>query len=77
MSLSNFMMSIPPVSRWWRREHKIQITLWPDWLAQALCPHKPKTFFGPSDEPQDKNMWRCEDCFKMHFPNSNSFEGPL
>jgi hypothetical protein len=65
MSFAGFMMAVPPVSRWWRRPHKIQITLWPDWLAQALCPHNPKTFFS-----EDKEVWRCEDCFKFSFPQA-------
>jgi hypothetical protein len=70
MSLvSNFVQVINPPSRWWRRGHKLQITLWPDWLAQALCPHKTKTFFSDfNDVDDDSTIWRCEDCFKFNFP---------
>ena len=37
MSLQGLVQIIPAPSRWWRRPHSISITLWPSWLAQALC----------------------------------------
>lgn len=65
MSLQGLVQIIPAPSRWWRRPHSISITLWPSWLAQALCPHNPKTYFS-----DDLTIWRCEDCFKFNFPQS-------
>jgi len=67
MSFAGFMMAIQPPSRWWRRPRSIQFTLWPSWLAQALCPHTPKTFWS-----EDKTVWRCEDCYKFHFPQEKT-----
>jgi len=70
-SLQGFLQIIPPASRWWRRGKKIQITLWPDWLAQALCPHNHKTFFSDFNKVDENQIvWRCEDCFKFHFPQN-------
>ena len=60
-------MAIQPPSRWWRRPRSIQFTLWPSWLAQALCPHTSKTFWS-----EDKTVWRCEDCYKFHFPQEKT-----
>jgi len=65
-------MSIPPASRWWRRPRKIQISIWPDWLAQALCPHKAKSFWS-----EDKTVWKCEDCFKFNFPQEPTANVPF
>jgi hypothetical protein len=71
MSFAGFMRIVPPASRWWRRPRSISITLWPTWLAQALCPHDAKVYFGVSDTPDEKNIWRCEDCFKFHYPQES------
>jgi len=71
MSLANFVQILPAPTRWWRRGYKLQITLWPDWLAQALCPHDAKVYFGVSDTPDEENIWRCNDCFKFHYPQGS------
>ena len=63
MSFSGFLALIPKPTRWWRRPRNIQVTLWPDWLARALCPHEVKDFFS-----DDKTIWRCRDCYMFHFP---------
>lgn len=67
MSFAGLMMIVKPVSRWWRREHSIKLTLWPAWLAQRLCPHETKTLWSPDTN----EIWRCEDCFKVNFPQTS------
>lgn len=63
MNFAGFLQTIAPPSRWWRRPKHIVISIWPSWLAQALCPHNVKSFFS-----EDKTVWRCEDCHKFVFP---------
>jgi hypothetical protein len=46
MSFSGFVHFVSAPSRWWRRPRNIQVTLWPTWLTQALCPHERKAFFS-------------------------------
>lgn len=50
-------------SRWWRRARTFQLTVWPSWLAQALCPHTQKNpimWF-----PEKKTItYHCVDCHK-------------
>ena len=60
MNFTGFMQVIPKPTHWWRRPHQIHFSLWPAWLAQALCPHKVKTYFTD-------DQWRCDDCFKFNF----------
>lgn len=56
---------IPP-SRWWRREHRIALTVWPVWLAQRLCPHRTAKYVVVEWlMSEDSNVWRqCMDCYK-------------
>jgi len=63
MSLTAFLQQYVKPTRWWRRKRSIEITLWPRFLAQALCPHSPKQYFS-----EDKTIWRCDDCFLFNFP---------
>jgi len=61
------MQYIPP-SRWWRREIKVGITVWPQWLAQLLCPHgktRPIMWQGDeNDASKCQTMVQCNDCYR-------------
>ena len=39
MSIAAFVQAYIRPSRWWRRGKSIEVTIWPSFLAQALCPH--------------------------------------
>ncbi len=77
MSITGFVQAYFKPSRWWRRRKSIEITVWPQFLAQALCPHDAKVYFGVSDTPEEKNIWRCEDCFKFHYPQGIYEDTPV
>lgn len=63
MSLSAFLQAYIKPTRWWRRHKTVQITVWPRWLAQALCPHIKKQTIG-WDVEQKTKMSLCLDCHK-------------
>lgn len=65
MSFTGFLQIVNAPSRWWRRGHSFRITIWPEWLAQRLCPHQSKVPFSV-----DGKSWRCDDCFKFHLDQS-------
>jgi hypothetical protein len=48
-------------SRWWRRHKSIEVTIWPRFLAQALCPHIHK---NPIMWSTGKRTMQCVDCHK-------------
>jgi rubredoxin len=57
-------------SRWWKREFRVTISLWPRWLAQWLCNHRYTTYtwgFGhnTSGVGTHTTMLRCSDCYKI------------
>ena len=72
MSITGFVTQYIPPSRWWRRAKSVTINIWPEWLAQALCPHERMTpyMWGGMDldsetGPSTSEIWeRCEDCHK-------------
>jgi hypothetical protein len=69
MSLSAFLQLYVKPSRWWRRQRSIQITVWPKFLAQALCPHENKQLVSWDVEKKTlTNM--CLDCYK-HVEETN------
>lgn len=39
MNFQYFVQQYVQPSRWWRRARTIELTIWPRFLAQALCPH--------------------------------------
>jgi len=61
------MMEIyQPPTRWWRRVHKISITVWPNWLAQRLCNHNGKlrnVGTAYKDNAPLYNLNTCSDCY--------------
>lgn len=63
MSISAFLQAVCQPSRWWRRQRTIQVTVWPQWLAQWLCPHL-KTHLIMWDVQQKTKTVICFDCYK-------------
>jgi len=64
MSLTAFLQQYVKPSRWWRRQRTIQITVWPRWLAQVLCPHLYKQLaMWDADSKTKTNL--CLDCHKL------------
>jgi hypothetical protein len=57
-------ISISPPSRWWRRERVIQISYWPRWLAQLLCPHEEKNPYSWAMDGSNRISYNCVDCYK-------------
>ncbi len=55
---------IPP-TKWWRREHSIQVPVWPRWLAQWICPHVTTHVVAWGDTEQE-NINACSDCYRWH-----------
>lgn len=56
-------------SKWWRRRKVISITIWPQWIAEALCPHKGGIMicgaFQNRMTGEDMFYGRCPDCEKF------------
>ena len=55
-----------PPTRWWRRVHRISITVWPNWLAQRLCNHNGKlrnVGTAYKDNAPLYNLNACSDCY--------------
>jgi hypothetical protein len=69
MSLSAFLQQYVKPSRWWRRQRTIQITVWPKFLAQALCPHENKQMIMWDVATKLKTSL-CIDCYK-HIEETN------
>ena len=69
MSLSAFLQAVTNPSRWWRRQRTIQVTIWPQWLAQRLCPHL-KTHIIMWDVQKKTKTSVCYDCYK-HIEETN------
>ena len=63
MSLSAFLQQYVKPTRWWRRRRTIQFTVWPRWIAQALCPHIPKQMIMFDVVLRTKTSL-CLDCHK-------------
>jgi len=72
MSLSAFLQPYIKPSRWWRRKRSIQVTIWPQFLAQALCPHARKSMIMFDVENRTKTSM-CLDCYK-HIEETNDCE---
>jgi hypothetical protein len=63
MSLSAFVQQYVKPSRWWRRQRTIQLTIWPKFLAQALCPHiNKRMIMWDIENKLIRSM--CLDCYK-------------
>jgi hypothetical protein len=63
MSFAAFLQQYVKPSRWWRRHRTVQVTIWPRWLAQALCPHVHKQLVMWDVEGKTKTSM-CLDCYK-------------
>jgi Zn ribbon nucleic-acid-binding protein len=63
MSLTALLQQYVKPSRWWRRHKTIQVTIWPRFLAQALCPHIHKQLVMWDVEKKTKT-YMCLDCHK-------------
>lgn len=55
-----FQQYIPP-TKWWRRQIRIQVTVWPEWLAQLLCPHE---HVRPFTWGEKDITVQCCDCYR-------------
>jgi hypothetical protein len=63
MSISAFLQAVCQPTRWWRRHRTIQVTIWPQWLAQRLCPHlKTHTIMWDTEGKTITSI--CYDCYK-------------
>jgi hypothetical protein len=66
------MMFFEPIekpSRWWKREIRVTISLWPRWLAQRLCNHENTKTWGfghDTNTGAHTTMLRCSDCYKLY-----------
>ena len=69
MSFAAFVQQYVKPSRWWRRHRTVQITVWPRFLAQALCPHIRKQTIAWDVENKTKTSM-CLDCHK-HVEETN------
>ena len=76
MSLTAFLQQYVKPTRWWRRRRTIQLTIWPRWIAQALCPHKPKQLIGFDVEARIKTSL-CLDCHKHIDEHNDCFHGEV
>jgi hypothetical protein len=63
MELIAFLQQYVRPSRWWRRRKTVEVTVWPRFLAQRLCPHKPKQLMG-WDVAAGTKLSLCLDCHK-------------
>ncbi len=63
MSITGFVQAYFKPSRWWRRRKSIEITVWPQFLAQALCPHIHRQAVMWDIENRTIT-YRCIDCHK-------------
>src|SRR5271163_4106557 len=61
--IAGFVQAYIKPSRWWRRQKSFQITLWPRWAAQILCPHLHKQLWMYSVEAKTITS-QCLDCHK-------------
>ncbi len=62
--IAAFLQTYIKPSRWWRRHKTVELTIWPRFIAQALCPHvhKQPIMWG---FPDSKSItFQCVDCHK-------------
>jgi|SRR5271170_3517775 len=76
MSLTAFLQQYVKPTRWWRRKRSIEITLWPRFLAQALCPHIPKQLVA-WDVDKKLKISMCLDCHKHVEEINDCFHGEV
>lgn len=76
MDFSAFMQPYIKPTRWWRRKRSIEITLWPRWLAQRLCPHIKKQLVGFNVAERTK-MLMCSDCHKWLLERNDCAHGEV
>lgn len=68
--IAGFVQAYIKPSRWWRRGKKIELTVWPRWIAQRLCPHIHKQLVMYSVEEKTRTM-QCLDCHDQITENNN------
>jgi DNA-directed RNA polymerase subunit RPC12/RpoP len=69
MNIAGFVQAYIKPSRWWRRRKSVEVTIWPQFLAQALCPHvasHPIMW----DTERKTITYQCIDCHK-HITEAN------
>lgn len=75
-NFSAFMQQYVRPSRWWRRRRTLEITVWPRWLAQLLCPHPKRQMAGFDVEAKTK-MSMCLDCHKWLLERNDCAHGEV
>jgi hypothetical protein len=60
---AGFVQTYIKPSRWWRRHKTVQLTIWPRFIAQALCPHIHKNPVMWSNDLKKVTL-QCIDCHK-------------
>lgn len=66
MGLTGFLQQYVRPSRWWRRHKTVQVTVWPRFLAQWLCPHLPvRKQMVAFDITAKTKISLCLDCHKQ------------
>jgi hypothetical protein len=76
MSLAAFLQQYVKPSRWWRRRKTVQVTIWPRFLAQALCPHARKQAIMWDVEAKTKTGM-CLDCHKHILERNDCAHGEV
>jgi hypothetical protein len=76
MSFAGFVQQYIKPSRWWRRHKSIEVTIWPRFLAQALCPHIHANPFMWDIENNTRTM-QCIDCHKRFTEATNCAHGEV
>jgi hypothetical protein len=60
---AGFVQAYIKPSRWWRRHKTIELTIWPRFVAQRLCPHVHKNPVMWSHDLKTVTF-QCIDCHK-------------
>jgi hypothetical protein len=76
MSIAAFVQQYIKPSRWWRRHKTVEITIWPRFLAQRLCPHKFKQMIMWDTEEKTKTSM-CLDCHKHILERNDCAHGEV
>jgi len=76
MSFAAFVQQYVKPSRWWRRKKTVEITIWPRFLAQYLCPHLNKQMIMWDVEARTKTSM-CLDCYKHVMEKNDCAHGEV
>jgi len=74
MDFLELLQQFTKPSRWWRRQKTVQVTVWPRFVAQALCSHPRKQLFVIG---KTNKISRCIDCYKYTEEPNDCFHGEV